>query len=133
MSTPNAQSTTDRPREQVAEEARVSFPHAGRSPEFVALYAEARESLDARQWDVVGRMIGAAEQATVGVEHDELWALVDGLARHFPGQAPAIRGVARHVFDAASPEDCGVLGGDLSPEGRPGGAWVECLGPRPAP
>ena len=129
MPTPTDHDTAERAGEQVAHEARVSFPHAGRSPEFVALYTEAREALDAGQWDLVSRMISVAEQATADVEHDELWSLVDGVARHFPGQAPAIRATARHIFDAGDPEACGVLGEEIMEVRPPAREWVECLGP----
>ena len=132
MPTPTGQSSTDRAREQIAHKARVTFPSAGKDPAFVALYAEAREARDARQWELVSRMIAQAERATADVEHDELWALVDGIARHFPAFGPAIHATARHLFDAASPRDCGVLGDELGSDGRPAREWVECLGPGPA-
>jgi hypothetical protein len=132
MPTPNDQSTTDRAGEQIAHEARVAFTDAGNCPEFVELYPRLREALSAEQWELASRMIGLAQQATAEAEHEELLAMVDGIARHFPGQAPAIRAVARHLFDAAAPRDCGVLGDELGPDGRPAREWLECLGPKPA-
>jgi hypothetical protein len=132
MPTPTDHPTTDRAGEQVAHEVRVKFTSAGTCPQFLELYPRLLEALSPEQWGLVSRAIVLAQQAESDKENDELWALVDGVARHFPGFGPAIRATARHIFEAGAPEDCGVLGDALSPDGRPGGAWVECLGPTPA-
>ena len=108
-------------------EAKVRFPYAGYRLAFVELYATLQETLDLEQRGLLRKMIELAEQATVDEEHEAKWALVDGIARHFPAFAPAIRAVAHHVFEFSGPSDCGVDRIDDDPP-----PWVaECVGPAP--
>ena len=114
---------------EITQEAQVTFAEAGACPAFVELYAELRETLDPEHIARVTRLVKLAEQAVHDYEYGATWALIDGTARHFGGLAPAIRAVAEHIFTAAQPKDCGIVGLALLPDAPPDGAWVACLGP----
>ena len=52
--------------------------------------------------------------------------MVDAIARHFPGFAPAIHAVARHLIEASRSSDCGIRQDERQPA-----AWIECVGAVP--
>ena len=64
--------------------------------------------LTPEQYRLVRQLIQLESDAPIDGLLDETERLVEGLASHFPGLAPAIRAVARHVVeDGAEPgEPC---------------------------
>ena len=114
------------PTTDVAHDAEVTFPLGSRSPEFVELYAELRDTLDPDAWARVRKMVTLAEQKAGEVEYESVWQMVDAIARHFPAFGPAIRAVAQHLIEASRSSDCGVRRDE-----RQAAEWVACVGSVP--
>ena len=110
----------------VAHDLAVKFPSAGRSPEFVRLYAELFEALPPGMLPGVEQLVRLAEQAAEQSGYSEAWTLVDNIAQHFPGFGPAIRAVAHHLLEDVRRGDCGVRRDERQPS-----EWVACVGSVP--
>ena len=114
------------PTAEQMHDAEVTFPLGSRSPEFVELYAQLRDTLDPDAWARVRKMVTLTEQQAGEREYASVWEMVDAIARHFPGFAPAIRAVAQHLIEASCSSDCGVRWDERQPA-----EWLPCAGPVP--
>jgi hypothetical protein len=80
------------------------------------LHGRVRTALGAEHWKLVLELLEAVEKRWADNLASDSWALIDGIAAHFPGQAPAIRAVGTHLWETGDLDsDCGVT----RPEGRP--------------
>ena len=107
----------------IAHDLAVKFPAAGRSPEFVRLYAELRGALPPATLERLEELVRTAERQAEQAGYSEAWALVDNIAQHFPGFGPVIRAVARHLLEDVRRGDCGARWDERQPA-----EWVECVG-----
>lgn len=111
------------PTAEQVHDAQVKFPEGSRWPEFIELYGQLREALEPATLARVEQLVQAAEHEAVSSGYEEAWALVDNVARYFPAFRPAIRAVARHLFEDVKRDDCGVRLDDRMPA-----EWVPCVG-----
>ena len=107
-------------------DAAVRF-RAGRLPEFTETYTRLHSLVGPESWELVLRLLDLTEETGEDAGNSAVVAMIHDLAQHFPGLAPAIRAVGRHIVETGRPEDCGVRWEDQNANGGPG--WVGCLGP----
>ncbi len=86
-----------------------------------------RRELTPQQFGLVLQLETAVGDATADERDEWIDRLVEGIARHFPGYAPAIRVVAQHLAesDAGAADRCG-----LGPAPNVAYVW-DCSGPVP--
>ena len=89
------------------------------------LHDRVRAAVGEEHWPAVFELLNAKDQAW-GEEIDlEVYAMIDGIAAHFPAFGPAIRAVGRHIYETGSPEDCGLMIGQDEERHQRGA----CVGP----
>ena len=101
---------------------------APRGLDALDLHNRVRATVGETHWPLVFDLLERNEADwSKNLTHD-VYAMIEGIAGHFPGLAPAIRAVGQHIYETGDlPRACGVArdDDDPSPETPP------CVGPVP--
>jgi len=79
--------------------------------EVTRLHDELKAALKPELWSLVFMYAERCRDDELVGETNMMWAMVEGLAAHLPGQAPMLRCLAQHVLEAdfGHSDGCGLL------------------------
>ena len=79
--------------------------------EVTRLHDELKAALKPELWSLVFMYAERCREDELVGETNMMWAMVEGLAAHLPGQAPMLRCLAQHVLEAdfGHSDGCGLM------------------------